>query len=324
VKTSSAILAAIFVATPSLACAPATSEGRFVHVELEEALVIWDGPAQREHLIRRASFATDAKDFGFLVPTPGKPELAEADDAVFGQLVDVTSHGVRPAAAALTVLEQKVVAGYEAAVLEATDANALYEWLKAHGYRSDAQLVAWTRPYVQQGWKITAFKIAGNAPKVATKALRMSFQTERPFFPYREPQSQRAPGSEKRERLLHVYFLADARFDGAIGGKQAWAGRTLFSKRIDEVQRLELLKLAHLPIMAGGGGRWLTEFEDRSSPRPGTDEVFFERSVDQSTVERVAPPQEASGRSSLMTGAGVLAMLGMGYGAWRLARRSNG
>ena len=29
---------------------------------------------------------------------------------------------------------------------------------------------------------------------------------------------------------------------------------------------------------------WLTSFEDRSSPRPGTDEVFFSRSDDQSEV----------------------------------------
>lgn len=330
-KTSSAILAAIFVASPSLACAPAAGEGRYVHVQAEEALIIWDGAAQREHFIRRASFETNAKDFGFLVPTPGKPELAEADDALFERLGDIIAGGMRAgkagaaAAPAVTVLEQKVVAGYDAAVLEATDANALYEWLKVHGYRSDPELVAWTRPYVERGWKITAFKIAGDAPRVATRAVRMSFQTERPFFPYREPQSQRAPGSEKRERRLHVYFLADARFDGAIGGKEAWPGRTLFSKRIDDAQRLDLLKLARLPVMAGGGGRWLTEFEDLSSPRPGSDEVLFERSADQSTVQRIQPLQKSSDKSSLMTRGGVvLAMLGIGYGAWRLARRMNG
>lgn len=35
-------------------------------------------------------------------------------------------------------------------------------------------------------------------------------------------------------------------------------------------------------------GFWLTEFEDRSSPRPGTDEVYFEPSADASPVAR--PP----------------------------------
>ena len=325
---SSAILAAIFVATPSLACAPAAGEGRFVHVGAEDALIVWDGPAQREHFIRRAMFDTNARDFGFLVPTPGKPELGEADDGIFERLGQITAsqrtEDKRVAPAAVTVLEQKIVAGYDAAVLEATDANALYDWLKAHGYRSDPELVAWTRPYVERGWKITAFRIAGDAPKVATRALRMSFQTDRPFFPYHEPATQRAGEAGGRDRLLRVYFLADARFGGAIGGREAWPGRTLFSRRIDDAQRLELLKLAGLPILAGGGGRWLTAFEDRASPRPGTDEVFFGRSADQSPVER-APVQGSSSRSNVTAGVGVvLAMLGLGYGAWRLARRSNG
>jgi hypothetical protein len=33
---------------------------------------------------------------------------------------------------------------------------------------------------------------------------------------------------------------------------------------------------------------WLTEFEDRSTPRPGTDEVYFAPAPDQSPVAR--PP----------------------------------
>ncbi len=328
-KPATLILAAVFIASPSLACAPAAGEGRFVRVDAEDAVIIWDGPAKREHFIRRALFDTDAKDFGFLVPTPEKPEIGEADDVIFARLADIVvppqARNLEAApAGTVTVLEQKVVAGLDATVLEATDANALFDWLKEHGYHADADLLDWTRPYVERGWKITAFKIAAGAPKVATKAVRMSFQTERPFFPYREPASQRSTEG-KRARLLRVYFLANARFDGMIGGKDAWPGRTVFSQRIDDEQRLELLKLAHLPIMAGGGGRWLTKFEDHASPRPGTDEVYFARAADQSAISAKAAEPPSRFSAGLTTGA-ILFLLaaGVGYSVRRFLKRSHG
>jgi hypothetical protein len=50
----------------------------------------------------------------------------------------------------------------------------------------------------------------------------------------------------------------------------------------------QLLKLAKLPAFAGGGGRWVTEFEDRSSPRVANDELYFWRAADQATLGRRA------------------------------------
>jgi hypothetical protein len=330
---------AVCAAAPSLACAPVPGEGRFVHIDTEEALIIWDEPAQRQHFIRRASFETDAKDFGFLVPTPAKPELAEADDGVFPTLAEITAPAVRqaakgemapkslpaPAPATVTVLEQKVVAGFDAAVLEASDAKALDGWLKAHGYLSTPELVAWYEPYIARKWKITAFKIAAGAAKLSTAAVRMSFQTAKPFFPYREPAARQAPGTKPRDRLLRVYFLAEARFGGTIGEQAPWPGTAVWSNAIETAQLAQLLKLAELPPLAGGGGRRLTEFEDRSSPRPGADEVFFERAADQSTLERPAIYSGLSGLALfvelVILAAAILAILG---GIWFLVRRFRG
>jgi hypothetical protein len=230
------------------------------------------------------------------VPTPSRPELAEADDFAFAMLARLTipeemaarKFEAKPtlaAPAAVTVLEQKVVAGLAAAVLEASDARALEGWLKQNGYPTSAELVEWVAPYIAAKWKITAFKIAGDAQKVTSAAVRMSFQAEKPFFPYREPAAQGAAG-KSGDRLLRVYFLADARFAGAIGDKAPWAGQAVWSNNIGKEQVGRLLKLAKLPVLAGGGGQWLTVFEDRSSPRPGTDEVFFARAADQSTIAR--------------------------------------
>jgi len=304
-------IVALCAAAPSLACAPVPGEGRFVRVESEEALIIWDEAAQRQHFIRRASFETDAKDFGFLVPTPGKPELAAADDQVFQTLAALTAPGV-------AVLEQKLLAGYEATVLDAADARALEGWLKSNGYPSSPGLVEWAKPYVERKWKITAFKVAGGAPKVTTGAVRLSFQTPRPFFPYREP-----PAAGSRERMLRIYFLADARFRGTVGDYEPWAGAAVWSGSIDQTQLEQLLKLVHLPPLAGGGGRRLTEFEDRSSPRPGGGELYFERAADQSTLARPAA-QRLSGASGTMIALLALAILVLIGGSWFLIRRNRG
>ena len=178
-----------------------------VHVDFntETALIVWDASHRTQHFIRKASFHTAAEHFGFLVPTPSRPELAEAPDAVFTKLAQITTppsppvragSAVRPGAVAhtaaptVTVLETKQVAGYDAAILEANDATALNDWLARHEYQSSPELVDWLQPYIDRSWIITAVKIAKSQPKapgVGSNAVRMSFQTDQPFFPYREP-----------------------------------------------------------------------------------------------------------------------------------------
>ena len=71
-------------------CAPAPRNGQFVTINEEAAVIVWDAKTKTEHFIRMASFS-GAEDFGFLVPTPTKPELAEAQYAM-----DTVSELIRP------------------------------------------------------------------------------------------------------------------------------------------------------------------------------------------------------------------------------------
>src|SRR3569832_177044 len=75
---------------PAGACATAYPRGAPVEVAEESALIVWDAAAHREHFIRRAAFRAEAKDFGFLVPTPDKPELVEVSAGVFSSLEHIT------------------------------------------------------------------------------------------------------------------------------------------------------------------------------------------------------------------------------------------
>lgn len=299
---------------PARACAPAYPPDALVRIADESAIIVWDEASKTEHFIRRATFTSSADDFGFLVPTPTKPDLAEAPDSVFASLewkikppveIRYVISGVEPgllcaapfyltarsamdtAAAPVRVLETKRVGGYDAAVLEADSATALAEWLQSNGYASRPALSEWLTPYVAMRWKITAYKIAAGreAKAVETSAVRMSFKTDKPFFPYREPADQRetiTAGAKERDttapppnRILRVFFIGPRRVKGTVGeAGSPWPGEATWADSIST----DLIKPALAPLPLPFENAWLTAFEDRSTPRPGVDDVFFSAS----------------------------------------------
>lgn len=288
------------------ACASAAREGEEVRIAEESAVIVWDAANSTQHFIRRARFDTKAKDFGFLVPTPSVPILAESDEAVFGLLEDIAFGGVKALlknakskkmtlpdealAAQVVVIATAKVAGLDATVLEATDAGALDTWLKAHGYVSSPALVAWYRPYIERRWKITAFKIAADSARThaaRSSAVRMTFRTEKPFFPYREPAT--AAGAKPSSRSLSLYFIGDSRVDGRLGESGAWPGKTVWSRTLSYWQRRALDKRLGIPAAQTGPMTRMTAFLDHSSPRPGKDDVYFSASADQTEEGLEAP-----------------------------------
>ncbi|MGH9753181.1 MAG: DUF2330 domain-containing protein [Blastocatellia bacterium] len=152
-------------------------------------------------------------------------------------------------------------------------------WLDKHGYASSSSLTEWLAPYVAARWKITAFKIAKDAGyrEVGTSAVRMSFTTDRPFFPYREPADQReAKEAHAGDRLLRIFLLSETRMEGTLGANASsvWPGRTVWADRIYEGDHRMFNSLVPRDGLSEPK-TWLTVFEDKSSPRPGTDEVYF-------------------------------------------------
>jgi hypothetical protein len=309
-----ALLTAI-VMTPSLSgpasgCATAHRPEDRVRIAEESAIIIWDSGSKMQHFIRRASFVTGTKDFGFLVPTPSQPSLGEARDAAFSYLEKVTAPavekvrqyelnppfflaGAKVAApnASVAVLDRQRVAGYDAVVLEASSARALTDWLKKNGYTTRPDLEAWLKTYVEARWKITAFKIAKDAGQeaVGTQAVRMSFTAERPFFPYSEPAEQRSSKGQKdpsESRLLRVFFLADQRYAGKLEDGGEWPGKTVWAAPLPATVTQELTE--HVSPTVVPEGIWLTTFEDSSSPRPGTADLYFSPALSQEKVHR--PP----------------------------------
>ena len=297
------------------ACCPAPPMGRPVVNADQTVIILWDAANKTQHFIRQASFKSDAKDFGFIVPSPSQPELSESGNDAFPTLRKLTepesvtrrweggggiscSCGARSGAPALgvaeppvKVLDEKFVADLHATVLEAKSANALVNWLKENGYAFSPEIEAWAQPYVAQGWKFTALKVAKDKDakdnKVAASALRISFKTDRPLFPYREPDYKSAVETlGVKSRLLRIYFIADARYEGELIKANPWTGKVAWAGKVSADDRKKLLEHLKLPETIGPAQWWLTEFEDNWPYRVAPADVYFSRSADQGAVKR--------------------------------------
>ena len=81
-----ALLLAYFALRPAQGCCPAPRRGQPVVNADQTVILIWDAATKTEHFIRQASFKSEAEDFGFLVPSPSRPELDESGNEAFGFL----------------------------------------------------------------------------------------------------------------------------------------------------------------------------------------------------------------------------------------------
>ena len=344
------LIVLLAVSRPTPACCPAPPSGKPVVNADQTVILLWDPETKTEHFIRRASFKSDADDFGFIVPTPSKPELSESGDAAFPMLQKLTEPEHKKVArptgnvacgcgtyavkeevagrASVRVLEEKVVAGFKAAVLEADNADALVNWLKKNGYAFSPEVKTWANPYVEGGWKMTALKVAkpkeGEDTKSLTAAaLRLSFKTDRPLFPYREPDPTKAAETlGAKERLLRIYFISDKRYQGELTKETAWTGKVAWAGAIGDEERKKALGLLRLPETAGPAQWYLTEFEDNWPYRPAPADVYFAVSADQGNVRR--PPIIEYTSSPWPTDVMACALAVMLFGPFVVRRKRRG
>jgi hypothetical protein len=316
---------------PAEACAPAWQGDEPVQIAGEEALIVWDAGRHLEHFVRTATFQGGSATFGFLVPVPTLPELAEADEQIFERIEaflesqrpeEVRFHfegltsfmlsrriaGV-PASAGVTLLAATRVAGMDAVVLEADSAKALGDWLAAREFVFRPELEGWLEPYVRARFKIVAFKYARDAgvPSVGARAVRLTFSTERPFFPYREPRdaTRLIPASFR----LHV--LASTSMSGVLGeARTPWTAAVRYSGPFT----------AEPPTFARIPTPWITMFEEVAQKRPVAGDLFLEPTAKPSPV--AAPPRVVQRTWGIPIELAVLVVLVAGVTVAVIARRS--
>jgi hypothetical protein len=293
------------------ACSPVSRSGKAVVNADQNVIIIWDRVNKIEHFIRKATFKSNAEEIGFLIPTPSRPELEESGDAAFDFLAKLTAPEIIQVArgggcgcasatksmaaatrASVWVVEQKQVAGYQATVLAASSATALVGWLNDHQYAFSPEVEAWAKPYVEQGWMITALRLAPNnkdpnLKNISASALRLTFKTDRPLFPYREPDSKAAAQAlDAKQRLLRIFFIAESKYEGELTKEQKWTGKIAWSNQLSSADRTKLNEQLKLPASAGPASYWLTEYEDNWPYQVAPADVYFARSDDQRPIQR--------------------------------------
>jgi hypothetical protein len=162
-------------------------------------------------------------------------------------------------------------------------------------------------------------------PHLNAAALRLSFKTARPLFPYREPRYSEADKTlVKKPRLLRIYFLADKRYGGRFDGGAAWTGNTVWSDRLSTAQSQATADVLKVPAPAANAAWWLTEFEDHWSYEPAPADVYFTPANGQGTMHRsnVASLGNAPRDATPWLMAMTLALVPLHHGFRRICKRS--
>jgi len=191
----------------------------------QKAIIAYN--AGHEDLILQVKYGGPVEEFGWLVPVPALPTVKEGSMECFYELSKYTQElweprmthgrGMEKLSAAglgvekpeaVKVIEIKTVGAYEVAVLSATDADALKNWLKANQFSIPQDKADVIESYVKKGWyfvtarinlgKTTGFIFISGPPKTRVSAkssleeklssgelrpLHLSFASDRCVFP---------------------------------------------------------------------------------------------------------------------------------------------
>jgi hypothetical protein len=190
----------------------------------EQTLILYDAEKRREHFIREVVFSEAREPFGFVVPTPARPEVAKLQKSPFAKLREsfdfyAPERVVRLAdadsdASSVKVLEVSKVGRFTAFVLSASDAAGLSSWLSQNGFVNTPATDVWLAHYVKLRFFYVAMRYepsAGAKGKTTAETVRISFDSPLPYYPYLEPDAPIGKGPA-RPRLLEIWLVSTRDF----------------------------------------------------------------------------------------------------------------
>jgi hypothetical protein len=204
---TAATLLSLQVITPLAAQACAC--GGFVgdqKVQVKQETAIVELTPGRETVTMQFAAETTATKAAWVMPVPAKADLTLGDAGAFTYLDELTKPEYRDvpvsgsgtgggdkaaaapgAAAEVSVTQQVEIGPYEVAQLTGTDSSAVASWLTQNGFTLPANLETGLRPYLSEGWSLTAVRLtAGQGNLRGTlPPLRITFDTASPVYPMR-------------------------------------------------------------------------------------------------------------------------------------------
>lgn len=180
-------------------------------------------------------FEGRAKDFAWVLPAPGVPEVFLSSEALFdavqvrtepvlqlqyesdcytrGATADaitvtdaVSSSASPPSAGGVEVLDTVGVGPYEGFVLSATDGVALTQWLQDNAFAVPDTFASASSPYLQDGMNFLALKLNKTAEVGDLPPLGVTWDGDRPSVPLTLTSVAAQP-----DMPLSVYILGESR-----------------------------------------------------------------------------------------------------------------
>jgi Uncharacterized protein conserved in bacteria (DUF2330) len=311
-KGAALVGVALFSAASVVAPPPSTAHacGGFFHprviqgprrpsLSYERTLIIFDQAKHREHFVREVVFRAAAQPFGFVVPVPGRPEVASSkspfDDLhrefpfeVRGPFAAARRGGGAPSrspGAGVTVLEVKKVGSFSSFVLAADDEHALAGWLEKNGLTTTPESARWLSHYVRMRFYYVAMRYdpppGAPSARESTKAetVRISFDTPLAYYPYYEPDPP-AGRTPEGPRMLELWFASSSEVvplaAHSVEGKLSWV-RPMASGRQYSVGAPSRLKAgfgSSFELLPQGPVR-IQRFIDQKRSRVGFGDILF-------------------------------------------------
>jgi hypothetical protein len=288
-------------------------EGRRPSLAWEQALIVFDQEKQREHFIREVVFRRSSEPFGFVVPTPSRPEVARVARSPFaalrtkfpydgdrgGRLGGVGTVGRGPGGG-VEVLEKKRVGSFTAFVLAADDASALTGWLGENGFETSREAVPWLQHYVARRFFYVAMRYepppsAAASSAASAETVRISFDTPLPYYPYFEPERP-GPLDTEDPRLLDLWLVTGEHHAPVAArtrdGVTTWERPMAEGKRFDVGVRQAMQEVMGAEKgLIGEGALTVQRFTDQKRSRSGWGDVVF--------IPRERRPADAARRAAL-------------------------
>ncbi len=261
-------------------------------LSIESTLIVWDPATRIQHMLVAARFEEVRGPFTWWIPFPSRvetavlendcsmvlpsllsayrartprwelPSLAKGsprDAVVFGGVggrVDVSTHALGSAASIRTMLEQ-------------------------HDRVGDLVLGDYLGRYTEKDWHAVVVRGDPGEATWTTPYLSFRFETDRPWYPYREPSYPELDSFVDASRLLRVTVITTEQVAVQHGRSlptmaYAWLA---YEPKHGEVR--SALGRAGTAISLDPSARlWLASFEDRHGIRPGDDDWTFSRKGD--------------------------------------------
>ena len=217
-RLSASLLA---LAAPLLAPAVAQACGGFfcqnvpVDQTGENIVFVADGTTVQAFV--QVQYQGEATEFAWIIPTPSLPEVGVSSDAIFpyfaqlyrreaflnatdhgscgpycwddqfagGDTVQDTGFADAGTGGGVEVIEQGQTGPYDFAILRATDAQVLFDWLGANDYNLPATAIAAVEPYALMGDEthFVALRLQKDASVGDLQPVKLTYAAEQPMVP---------------------------------------------------------------------------------------------------------------------------------------------